>query len=139
LALSYCNSGELNDIIDNEIPSRYPSFTHEEVIIAGQAFDLYKRDILECICALYGNTEHCKYMCFVPERHYADADKTLRLYHDFYTGKWWWSTQVNKPGATIVPVIISSDKTQITLFLNKSAYPVYMTIGSLPKEIRPYP
>lgn len=43
------------------------------------------------------------------------------------------------PGATIVPIIISSDKTQLTLFRNKSAYPVYLTIGNLPKEIRRKP
>jgi hypothetical protein len=41
-----------------------------------------------------------------------------------------------KPGATIVPVILSSDKTQVTLFRNKSAYPVYMTIGNIPKSLR---
>ncbi|KAJ3797272.1 hypothetical protein GGU11DRAFT_816582 [Lentinula aff. detonsa] len=68
---------------------------------------------------------------------------TIRLYHDFNTGKWWWDTQkaveADKPGATIIPVIISSDKTQITLFRNKSAYPVYLTIGNLPKEIRRKP
>ena len=45
----------------------------------------------------------------------------------------------NTPGATIIPVIISSDKTQITLFRNKSAYPVYLTIGNLPKSIRRKP
>ena len=44
-----------------------------------------------------------------------------------------------KPGATIIPVIISSDKTQLTLFRNKSAYPIYMTIGNIPKEIRRKP
>ena len=43
------------------------------------------------------------------------------------------------PGATIIPVIISSDKTQLTVFGNKSAYPVYLTIGNLPKEIRRKP
>ena len=43
------------------------------------------------------------------------------------------------PGATIIPIIISSDKTQITLFRNKTAYPVYMTIGNLPKSIRRKP
>jgi hypothetical protein len=42
----------------------------------------------------------------------------------------------NTPGATIVPVLISTDKTLLTQFRNKSAYPVYMTIGNLPKEIR---
>ena len=41
-----------------------------------------------------------------------------------------------KPGATIIPIIISSHKTQVTLFCNKSAYPVYLTIGNIPKGIR---
>ena len=40
------------------------------------------------------------------------------------------------PGATIVPVLISTDKTQLTTFRNKSAYPIYMMIGNIPKEIR---
>lgn len=44
-----------------------------------------------------------------------------------------------RDGATIVPVIISSDKTQLTLFRNKTAYPVYLTIGNIPKEIRRKP
>lgn len=39
------------------------------------------------------------------------------------------------PGATVVPIILSSDKTQLTMFQNKSAYPVYLTIGNLLKEI----
>ncbi|KAJ3885503.1 hypothetical protein GG344DRAFT_91265 [Lentinula edodes] len=143
LGLSSCNSNDLNDIIDNELPSHRPSFTRKEVVIAGQSFDIYKQDILECIRALYGNSDYCQYMCFAPERHYSDPDKTVRLYHDFSTGNWWWDTQraveVDKPGATIIPVIISSDKTQITLFRNKSAYPVYLTIGNLPKEIQRKP
>ena len=49
------------------------------------------------------------------------------------------TVEADKPGATIIPVIISSDKTQVTLFRNKSAYPVYMTIGNLPKSIRRKP
>ncbi|KAJ3925746.1 MAG: hypothetical protein NXY57DRAFT_906700 [Lentinula lateritia] len=140
LGLSYVNSLELNGIIDNNLPLRRPPFTQSEVVIRGQAFDLYRCPILDCIKALYGNPEHSQYLCFAPERHYANADRTMRLYHDFNTGRWWWDTQraieENKPGATIIPVIISSDKTQVTLFRNKSAYPVYLTIGNLPKEIR---
>jgi hypothetical protein len=76
-----------------------------------------------------------------------------------HTGKWWWDLQVSdvargcmpflidvqkilerqKPGATIVPVIISTDKTQLTHFRNKAAYPVYLTIGNIPKAIRRKP
>ncbi|KAH7877289.1 uncharacterized protein C8R40DRAFT_1040909 [Lentinula edodes] len=139
LGLSYRSSAEINNIIDTQIPPRHPSFKHGEVVIAGEAFDFYKRDILECIRALYGSPEHARYLCVAPERHYSDADKTSRLYHDLHTGKWWWATQTaleaETPGAAIIPVILSSDKTQVTLFRNKTAYPVYLTIGNLPKEI----
>jgi len=40
---------------------------------------------------------------------------------------------------TIVPLIISSDKTQLTAFRGKKAYPVYITIGNIPKHIRRKP
>ncbi|KAI9059490.1 hypothetical protein FKP32DRAFT_1614234 [Trametes sanguinea] len=125
LGLSYKNSKELNSIIDKKLPGSRPRF------------------VLECIAALWGNPEHVRYLCFAPQRHYVDADKTLRLYHDLHTGKWWWSVQktleAENPGATVVPIIVSSDKTQVTLFRNKSAYPVYLTIGNLPKAIRQKP
>src|SRR5260370_9225111 len=35
----------------------------------------------------------------------------------------------------IIPIILSSDKTQLTLFWDKSAYPIYLTIGNIPKQI----
>ena len=43
------------------------------------------------------------------------------------------------PGATILPILISSDKTRVVMFGTKSAYPVYMTIGNIPKELRRKP
>jgi hypothetical protein len=49
------------------------------------------------------------------------------------------SLEALRPGATIVPVIISSDKTQLTHFRDKQAYPVYLTIGNIPKDIRRKP
>jgi hypothetical protein len=44
--------------------------------------------------------------------------------------------EARQPSATIIPIIISTDKTEVTLFKNKSAYPVYLTIGNIPKETR---
>jgi hypothetical protein len=43
------------------------------------------------------------------------------------------------PGTTVIPVFLSSDNTQLTLFCGKMAYPLYLTIGNLPKEIRRKP
>jgi hypothetical protein len=44
------------------------------------------------------------------------------------------SLELQHPGATVIPLIVSSDKTQLTLFHSKMAYPVYVTIGNIPKE-----
>ncbi|KAF7796673.1 hypothetical protein EIP86_007856 [Pleurotus ostreatoroseus] len=112
LDLSYKNSRELNKIVDS-LPAMRPKFQREELVCAGEAFDVYMRDIVECLKALYGDAEFARYLVFLPERHYADPDHTLRLYHDMHTGKWWWAVQ--------------------------TAYPVYLTIGNLPKDIRGRP
>ena len=49
------------------------------------------------------------------------------------------SLESRQPGATIIPIIVSSDKTQLTLFRGKTAYPIYLTIGNIPKDIRRKP
>ncbi|KAJ7252923.1 hypothetical protein C8J57DRAFT_1187466 [Mycena rebaudengoi] len=142
LDLSYGTSPQLNKIIDEKLPGR-PKFTRSEVVVNNEVFYLYSRDIIECVRALWGDTDFAPYLFVAPEKHYIDKDKTIRMYHNMHTGKWWWSTQEaverENPGATIIPIIISSDKTQLTVFGNKTAYPVYMTIGNIPKEIRRKP
>lgn len=94
LDLSFKNTTQLNDIIDKKLPCLRPKFISEEIVIADRSFDVYRRDIIACVRALYGDPKHNEYLCFAPERHYADEDKTQRLYHDFHTGRWWWDTQV---------------------------------------------
>ncbi|KAH8994678.1 hypothetical protein EDB86DRAFT_3064651 [Lactarius hatsudake] len=124
LGLSYRNVRELNRIIDEEMPGR-PRFKCEEVRIA-----------IPCICALFGDPKFSRQLIFAPERHYQDVDHTVQVTGEMHTGKWWWSVQLHRPGATVIPVIISSDKTQLTLFRSKSAYPIYLSIGNIPKDIR---
>ncbi|KAF8998031.1 hypothetical protein BDQ17DRAFT_1391788 [Cyathus striatus] len=142
LGLSFKNANELNKIIDEHLPGR-PPFVRREVMVGGEVCEVYFRDILACVKALFRNPEFAPYLVFAPEKHYTDETKTIQSYHDMHTGKWWWTLQTSleksKPGATIVPIIISTDKTQLTLFRNKSAYPIYLTIGNIPKEIRRKP
>ncbi|KAN0084521.1 hypothetical protein V8E55_008025 [Tylopilus felleus] len=125
LGLSYTNSRELNRIIDKKIPHTRPQFRREEIVVAGEAFDVYIRDIIECIKSLFGDPEFTPHLLLCPERHFTDSTKQENAYLDMNTGTWWWKTQQEiestKPGATIIPVIISSDKTQLTLFRNKCA------------------
>jgi Plavaka transposase len=93
LDLTYKNSRELNKIVDEKLPGR-PHFICEEVTVAGQSFENYRRDIIECIRSLYGDPDFASHLIFAPERHFANPDRTIIVYHDMYTGEWWWEIQV---------------------------------------------
>ncbi|KAH9952382.1 hypothetical protein BC827DRAFT_1262644 [Russula dissimulans] len=142
LGLSYRTADELNAIIDRNLPG-YPSFKSSVIEIGGENLQFYHRDILPCIWAMYGNPEFAHNLVFAPERHYLNSEQTRCVYSEMHTGEWWWSVQTSlesqHPGATIIPLIVSSDKTQLTVFVSKMAYPVYVTIGNIPKEIRRKP
>ncbi|KAH6912306.1 hypothetical protein BKA70DRAFT_1098303 [Coprinopsis sp. MPI-PUGE-AT-0042] len=141
LGLSFKTTSELNIIIDTKLPAR-PQFTRREVVIGGEAFEMYSRDIVECIRALWANPDFATVLAVEPERQYADQDQTIRIVHEMHTGKWWWSTQkaveksTGKLNITLIPIIISSDKTQLTTFRNKTAYPpsrqAQVLLGYLP-------
>ncbi|KAI9429265.1 hypothetical protein H4582DRAFT_1827220 [Lactarius indigo] len=141
LGLSYSTSNELNSIID-KLPGP-PPFKSDVLEVGGEHLQFHHRDIILCIQALFGKPEFARDLVFAPERHYADAERICRVYSEMHTGDWWWSVQTSlesiQLGATVVPVIISSDKTQLTLFRGKSAYPIYLTIGNIPKDIRRKP
>lgn len=94
LNLSYKNARELNNLIDKSLPGR-PSFQCEELIVGGEVFDVYFRDIVACIKALFSDPDFAAVLVFAPERHYTDETKQTRMYHDMHTGKWWWATQVS--------------------------------------------
>ncbi|KAI9436431.1 hypothetical protein H4582DRAFT_2112092 [Lactarius indigo] len=99
LGLSYSTSNELNSIID-KLPGP-PPFKSDVLEVGGEHLQFHHHDIILCIQALFGKPD------------------------EMHTGDWWWSIQTSlesiQPGATVVPVIISSDKTQLTLFRGKSA------------------
>ena len=158
--MSFSSSEELNKIIDKKLPNGLPQFIREEFELAGQKYEFYHRNILECVQALYGDPELAESLAHAPEKHYTGPDKKSRVFSEMNSGRWWWTRQVGTlpdrscyqsnsvlqkelekqfPGITIIPVILSSDKTRVVLFGTKTAYPVYMTIGNIPKDIRRKP
>jgi hypothetical protein len=89
---------------------------------------------------------------------FCNADGTNRRYDEMWTANWWWDMQVGRQvysehcilicilqmrlpkGATIAPLIIAADKTQLSRFSgDKYAWPVYLTIGNISKAIRRKP
>ncbi|KAH9914312.1 uncharacterized protein B0H18DRAFT_1125649 [Fomitopsis serialis] len=142
LGLSYHNSRSLLQRVDSlpdraEWMERCLSFKDRP----NEKHLLQFRDIIQAIRTLLGNPEHADHIVYRPRRIFSDASRTHRLYNEMWTGRWWHAVQSLLPeGAAVAPVIIATDKTQLTQFSgNKAAYPVYMTLGNIPRALRRKP
>ncbi|TEB37729.1 hypothetical protein FA13DRAFT_1614435, partial [Coprinellus micaceus] len=100
--------------------------------------ELWSRDPIECIRELLGNPAFKDCMRYAPERVFEDEEGEVRVFDEMWTADWWWDTQEKLPdGATIAPVILGTDETQLSQFSgDKTAWPVYITIGNISKETR---
>ncbi|TFK53193.1 hypothetical protein OE88DRAFT_1627519 [Heliocybe sulcata] len=148
---SYKNRQSLNAKID-ALPTVGAKWTQEVITIAGTEFDengklmdeeveLWFRDPVECIRELIGNPAFNNKLAYVPERVYADSKGAKRIYDEMWTADWWWDMQSKLPcGATVAPVILASDKTQLSQHRgDEEAWPVYLTIGNIEKGTRRSP
>ncbi|KAI0258455.1 hypothetical protein BC834DRAFT_975140 [Gloeopeniophorella convolvens] len=114
------NAQELNGISSCHPPGR-PPFRHEQAAVVGDGFDTYHRGIL----------------VLAPGLHCAGAACLGRLFHGMRICKWRRmqpAIEREKPGATTIP-IAPTEKTQLARSRDKEAHPVYVTIGSVPREI----
>src|SRR5437868_5559150 len=92
LGLSFKNSHELNNIIGNSL-SRHPQFERYEILVGGEVCEVFLRDVLVCVHALFSDPEFAPYLVLMPEKHFMDSTMNLRMYHDMHTGRWWWVMQ----------------------------------------------
>ncbi|KAJ7135978.1 hypothetical protein C8R44DRAFT_530934, partial [Mycena epipterygia] len=102
--------------------------------------ELWWRDPVECVQELIGNPAFRDAMRYAPEKLYADVQRPeeSEVLNEMWTASWWWEIQKRLPaGATVAPLILSSDKTMLSNFRgDNSAWPVYLTIGNIGKETR---
>ncbi|KAM5536416.1 hypothetical protein V8D89_009852 [Ganoderma adspersum] len=125
-----CEQWELTgDLVDDEGKRRT------------EDIELWRRDPVDLICKLIGNPIFWDSLRYAPEQLFADEDRTSHIYDETWTRDWWWELQgLLPPGATISPIILSSDKTVLSCFSgDKQAWPVYLTIGNISKSVRRQP
>ncbi|KAF8119235.1 hypothetical protein EV363DRAFT_1463400 [Boletus edulis] len=80
-----------------------------------EELELWLRDPVACIRELISNPTFKDDIAYAPEKVYADPQGQTRRYDEMWTGDWWWETQRRMPaGATIAPVILASDKTELS-------------------------
>jgi len=63
-------------------------------MVGGEVCEVFFRDVVACVRALFGDPDFASHLAFAPEKHYTDETRSTRMYHDMQTGRWWWSTQV---------------------------------------------
>ncbi|CDO74667.1 hypothetical protein BN946_scf184828.g7 [Trametes cinnabarina] len=113
------------------------------------------RNPVEVVADLIGNPEFKDNMHYAPVEEYTEDILTEfqkstgptereRILSDFMNTDWWLRVQrlvaERWPGATIAPVILCSDKTQLSVLSgDKLVWPVYLTIGNIDKDIRRKP
>ncbi|KAG8938404.1 hypothetical protein FRC04_008939 [Tulasnella sp. 424] len=125
--------------------------------------ELWLRDPVECVRELMGKASLQDSMVYRPARVYTGEDRQTRVFEEMWSAEWWWEIQVSHfslrsfskftnlsdlksgqnelpKGATVAPVILASDKTQLSTFGgDKTAYPVYLTLGNIAKRVRRQP
>jgi hypothetical protein len=130
---SFQSADELWELLENiEFGFGPRSWTSFEI----ESGTLWTRNILHCIQLLLGHLPFADHTVYGPSRLF-DSNGG-RIYNEIHTGNWWWEMQDMLPeGGTLVPLIFASDKTHLTNFSgDKSAWPLYMSLGNINKEIR---
>ncbi|EJD49143.1 hypothetical protein AURDEDRAFT_59798 [Auricularia subglabra TFB-10046 SS5] len=132
---------DINCRVDRLPSPAHFQYTEVENDQTDDKFDLYWRDPLEVIADLLADPTFADHLTWAPEKRYTDDKCETRLYNELTSGDWMYETQLLLPdGATVIPIIISSDKTELTSFTGKrSCYPVYLTIGNIAKHVRRQP
>ncbi|KAF8181570.1 hypothetical protein BJ912DRAFT_1023540 [Pholiota molesta] len=107
-----------------------------------EKFTIRYRDPIEAIRSLWRDPANAEHLVYSPKKIYSDKSQPGQSAYfpkciQESGGKYYSKLP---EGATVAPVIAATDKTLLTkLSGNKSAYPLYLTIGNLPKAIRRKP
>ncbi|KAJ7205623.1 hypothetical protein B0H12DRAFT_1035007 [Mycena haematopus] len=118
----YCNPVELvGDELDADGQPR------KEIV------EVWYRDPVECVRELLGNPTFKKqgYKPLRVYKSFRDGRYTNREFSEMWTADWWWEIQqLLPPGATLAPIIVATDKTQLTRFSgDKQAWPPLRAAG----------
>ena len=115
--------------------------------------EFWKRDTLQVLEDMVGDTRLASSMKWASEKYYNSSGK--RIYSELWSRDWWWRKQVssswgetdlkeeiqnrseaNAESVTIIPIILTSDKTHLSGSGKVKAWPVMMTIGNISNDVR---
>ncbi|KAF8432100.1 hypothetical protein L210DRAFT_3414405, partial [Boletus edulis BED1] len=103
-----------------------------------QPIRLFYRPPLDCIQSLLSHLLLTPHISFVPRKIWTSAARVCRIYEDWMSGDQAWEIQEVLPqGATVLDVILSSDKMNISFMSgNRMAYPLLISLANITPDIR---
>ena len=106
--------------------------------MAGREISIHSQNVIRCLKFLMGHLGFWHNQTYEPFCVYNENEH--QAYNEIHTGEWWWKQQKEHcPQATIISILISSDKTVIRLsYGNQTLWPVYITIGNLDAKTRQF-
>ncbi|KAF5350297.1 hypothetical protein D9757_014923 [Collybiopsis confluens] len=129
LGLTYSNARSMLKTI-NQIPNRSGAWSTKRLSFRDRPdeyFTVRHRDPVEAIRGVWGDPAFAGDLVYKPAKLFRGKEHTEeeRVYSEMWTSGCWNAAQNTIPkGGTVAPVIIATDKTQLTQFLgSKSAYP----------------
>jgi hypothetical protein len=110
----------------------------ETIGLPPSTYQIRYRNIKSVLEFLMGHEPFEHHLSYAPVRQFSSTGSDNRIYDEMHTGDWWWRTQSEIPdGGTIIPVLLASDKTMLSLHHgDQSAWPIYVTIGNLNRKTR---
>ena len=93
------------------------------------------RSIVQVLRFLLGHRPFAPNLTYAPVRLFNDDNS--RMYTEVHTGNRWWHQQDQlPPGATVVPLVIATDKTLLSEQGEITIYPVYASVFNLDSRTR---
>ncbi|KAI6128922.1 hypothetical protein EDD16DRAFT_1690159 [Pisolithus croceorrhizus] len=98
---------------------------------------LFYRQLLKCLQSLLSHPLLAPHISFVPQRVWMSAARVCHIYDEWLSGDRAWEIQDTLPhGATVLGVVLSSDKTNISVMTgNHVAHPVLISLANIDTSI----
>ncbi|KAI6022462.1 hypothetical protein BKA83DRAFT_4464045 [Pisolithus microcarpus] len=103
-----------------------------------EPIQLYFRDALDCVEALFNHPFFEDKMDFTPFRLFTTAERVVRVFTEWMSSDGAWDMQSKIPeGGMVCGVILSSDKTNITnMCSGRVAHPLLISLANIKMKVR---